>query len=253
VLLQLSVCGNTEEVNSTLMVYCTASSSAITLHRELLEAIDWKLKDDEVTCEDTIWPTVSKTTPSRKRLVSVQTGQVSPTKGGRAVSISSMESSDEPTDPYKAYWSSLKAKNTAPNLFTMDNYDLSVLPANWAVITINVTEDRTTMFVSRHQRDHPPLVFCLPLDRQGRREGDSEEDLFTFDAARAELSEIIKLSDQGAREAKDVHDVEGKKAWWEMRHLLDKRMEELVANMEFVWLGAFKVRFHYAEIREAPG
>jgi separase len=151
----------------------------------------------------------------------------------------------EPEDPYRAYWNALKTKYATTNLLTSYSLDLSPLPPNWAVITINVTEDRTTMFISRHQRDHQPLIFCLPLDRQGRREGDADDDLFTFDAGCAEMNDIVAQSDAGARGAKNIVELQDKIAWWDLRFALDKRMEELVANMEFVWLGAFKVRSFY--------
>jgi separase len=109
------------------------------------------------------------------------------------------------------------------------------------VISINVTEDHNTMFISRHQRNHQPLVFCLPLDRQGRREGEDEADLFTFDTAAHEMEDIIRSSNESARNAKSVETREQKVAWWEERYGLDKRMEEMLLNMEFVWLGPFKV------------
>lgn len=107
------------------------------------------------------------------------------------------------------------------------------------MITINVSDDRNTMFISRHQNGHEPIVFCLPLDRQGRREGD--DDIWTFDAAIGELETIVKASNEGARRAKHITTSEGKSEWWAERRALDKRMEELCVNLEFVWLGAFKV------------
>lgn len=109
------------------------------------------------------------------------------------------------------------------------------------VISINVTTDKTTMFVSRHQADHEPIVFCLPLDRQGKREGEAEDELFTFDAAVKQLQGIIDESNDGARNAKNVDTREKREQWWAKRYELDKRMQELVGTMEFCWLGAFKV------------
>jgi hypothetical protein len=126
-------------------------------------------------------------------------------------------------------------------LHTTEPLNLSSVPPDWAVISINVTEDHNTMFISRHQRNHQPLVFCLPLDRQGRREGEDEADLFTFDTAAHEMEDIIRSSNDSARNAKNVETREQKAAWWEERYGLDKRMEEMLLNMEFVWLGPFKV------------
>ena len=59
-----------------------------------------------------------------------------------------------------------------------------------------------------------------------------------------ELREIIRQSDQGTREAANVNkdDRKERAAWWANRSALDKRLKELLENIEFCWLGAFKVR-----------
>lgn len=95
------------------------------------------------------------------------------------------------------------------------------------------------MFLSRHQRDHPPLVLCLPLDRTGERE--SEENELPFQAALDELQEIVRESDDQAQAAKHISDSEAKQEWWAFRTALDERMGELLASMEKNWLGSFKV------------
>jgi len=143
------------------------------------------------------------------------------------------------TEGLRAYWQSLEKKYSQNVLLSPQ--DISSLPPNWVVISINVTTDKTTMFVSRHQADHEPIVFCLPLDRQGKREGEAEDELFTFDAAVKQLQGIIDESNDGARNAKNVDTREKREQWWAKRYELDKRMQELVGTMEFCWLGAFKV------------
>jgi separase len=113
------------------------------------------------------------------------------------------------------------------------------LPSDFAVVSITVSDDHATMFVSRQQSGREPLVYCLPLDRQSRRDGD---DAFTLEAATAELSDIIQSSDASARAARGITSREGKSDWWAARRDLDKRLGELLATIEFCWLGAFKVR-----------
>lgn len=115
------------------------------------------------------------------------------------------------------------------------------MPEEWAVVSISVSEDRKTMFVSRHQRDKQPLLFCLPLDRQARREGEDDEDTYSLEMAKEELDDIIHTCRETATEARHITDPEGKAEWWDRRHALDKRLEELCANMENCWMGAFKV------------
>lgn len=64
-----------------------------------------------------------------------------------------------------------------------------------------------------------------------------------FDGAVRELREIIRLSDEGARGAMAAAEG-GKEArirWWAERVELDKRMKLLLEDIEFCWLGAFKV------------
>ena len=139
------------------------------------------------------------------------------------------------------HWKSVKQKHATYTSPGCQEFDLSPLPADWAIISINVTVDHKTMFISRHQKGYDPLVFCLPLDRQGRREGENEEDLFSFDVAVSEMKEIVEGSDKTARNAKHITSSEGKAEWWVTRRSLDKRLEELLLNLEFVWLGPFKV------------
>ena len=141
----------------------------------------------------------------------------------------------------RTYWQSVKEKYSSNSYLTENVFNLDLLPPEWTVISINVTEDRNTMFISRHQHDHDPLVFTLPLDRQGRREGEAEEDLFTFDAATQQLQQIVDESNETARVTKNIVERQGKLDWWAKRYELDKRLQELLANMEFCWLGAFKV------------
>ncbi|WRT66903.1 uncharacterized protein IL334_003868 [Kwoniella shivajii] len=203
-----------------------ASSSSITLHRELLEAIESKFVDAaSVSLE---WHSFSCPTAETKM------------DGDDSIEICT-EDLDDHNGKLRSYWEMVKAKYLSNPLLPVDSSSLNSLPTEWAVISINVTDDHNTMFISRHQRNHQPIVFCLPLDRQSRREG--EDDLWTFDSALAELEGIIKSSDEGARAAKTLTEREDKLAWWENRFALDRKLKELCEGIEFVWLGAFKTIF----------
>lgn len=194
---------------TTVSAACTlASVSTITLHRELLGAIDSKYADPEA--DDMDWP-----------------------------SLDSALAASEPVDALQAYWADVRAKHCDLDLIRSD-YDLSSLPANWAVVSITVTDDRNTMLVTRHQNGHEPIVFCIPLDRQGRREGEDEDELFSFDAGVAEMRAIIAGNDASIKSIKDRVSMDDRKAWWKERHDLDTRLSELLATIEFCWLGAFK-------------
>lgn len=216
------------------MLLLVASSSAITLQRELLEAIAGKFS--EIDHNDLKWPSLESriSTPARRN-----SGAGSPLPGRSVAMLGNIGSDSDDEPSLRTYWDTVKAKHASGDCISGELPNLDILPSEWAVVSISVTDDRNTMLVSRHQKDHDPLVFCLPLDRQGRRDG--EEDLFTFDAAVTELGDIISSSDEAARAATSVQGSEGKAAWWANRKALDKRMEELLSNLEFCWLGAFKV------------
>lgn len=159
-----------------------------------------------------------------------------------AVSTRSVsESGSEDDSVVSTYWRSVAHRHkTLTSSTVYDHLDLDRLPPNWVVIHVNVTEDRNTMLVTRHQAGNQPIIFCLPLDRQGKRE-EEEEGSLTFDAAVAELREIIQEANDATRAGKDVVTKEDKQEWWHQRYALDARMGELLSSIEFCWFGAFKV------------
>ena len=142
----------------------------------------------------------------------------------------------------KAYWESVRARYQSQILDAahLSKAAADQLPENWTVVNISITEDKSTMFVTRQRAATEPLIFCLPL--KGRRESDEDEHL-TFEDAMTELRTIVELSDEGTRQASNVKgdDMQARAAWWAERSALDKRMQELLENIEFCWLGAFKV------------
>lgn len=204
----------------------------MTLHREMLEAIEGKFPD--ISGEDTAWPPLDGSGEPRVKR-SKPAGQ-------------SEGDDDEDEDDDLAgeaalvdYWNEVRERYSTNDHLSPERsaYDLSILPKNWAVVSVSVTDDRNTMFISRHQNGHDPIVFCLPLDRQSNR--DSDIDPFTFDMGMSELRDIIAASDTCSREAKMMLTNEQKKEWWATKRTLDERMKALIDNVEFCWLGAFKV------------
>lgn len=128
-----------------------------------------------------------------------------------------------------------------PTSYPPPPVDLSALQPSWAVVSLSVSDDLATLFITRHQRNVSPVVLCLPFDRQGRRDIDEVEGAFGFGVARDEMEEIVRVSDETARKAKGIKTAEGKAEWWETRYALDRRLGELLGMMEGTWLGAFKV------------
>lgn len=149
------------------------------------------------------------------------------------------EDEDDDHSRLKRHWTSIRSRHASESLVP-GPIDLSPLPPTWAVVSITVTDDHNTLFITRHQNGHEAVVFCVPLDRQGRRENEEEEDIFTFDRAKAELQDIICQNDESGRVAKTVVTQEAKTAWWQARIDLDQRLGQLLQSIEQVWLGAFK-------------
>jgi separase len=140
------------------------------------------------------------------------------------------------------YWEFIRSKyqQLPLDLASLSHSKVDMLPSNWTVVHIYLTEDQNTMFVSRQRANQQPLVFSLPL--KGRRETEEDEHL-TFQDAIAELREIVRMSNEGTKSAINVkgQDQRARAAWWADRTALDTRLKELLENIEFCWFGAFKV------------
>ncbi|KAH8987879.1 peptidase family C50-domain-containing protein [Lactarius akahatsu] len=221
--------------DSALLVANLIDSSAnVTLKREMVDVIAHKLPSK--TRDDLHWPLL---TTDDEPLVN--------SRSRKSGSPSSLFDDDDDRDVQSddlllsSYWEYIREKyQQLP--FSSSNLTQSKvddLPANWTVVHIYVTEDQNTMFVCRQRAGQQPLVFSLPL--KGRRETEDDEHL-TFEDATAELREIIRLSDEGTKNAINVkgQDRSARAAWWAERMALDKRLKELLDSIEFCWFGAFK-------------
>lgn len=210
------------------------ASSAITLHREMLEAIPHKFAD--VNADDLQWPIM--TTDGSPLAADLRQRNPSGT------SIPCSFDSDD-NDAQRSYWSALEKKYTCLVLSPSSLLQATPkLPRNWTVIHITLTPDKSSMLISRlHTPSSQPLLFCVPL--RGRRDtDDNDESRLMLEDALNELREIVRLSDEGTRRAAHVKsdDLQARAGWWAERAALDQRLQALLENIEFCWLGAFKVR-----------
>ena len=201
----------------------------------MLEVISYKLPSRNR--DDLRWPLLPVDGPrldtSSRRM-----------NGGELSPINSNDDNDEQSEDslLAEYWEfiRLKYQQLPLDLASLAHSKVDILPANWTVVHIYLTEDQNTMFVCRQRANQRPLIFSLPL--KGRRETEEDEHL-TFQDAIAELREIVRLSDEGTRSAISVkgQDQRARAAWWADRAALDKRLKELLESIEFCWFGAFKV------------
>lgn len=220
----------------------TDVASAITLHREILEAIQHKFFDFR-SLDDLEWPLV---TPEGKPLPRV------PMKHARSIFDTSDDDDEDSIEKnLKHYWDHIRQKYKSQSY---DTESLSLrttgpLPPNWTVAHINVTSDKNTLFISRQRggAESLPLIFYVPL--KGRRDngaGDEDDNHLKLEDALDELREIIRLSDEGTRAAIHINteDDLARVNWWKERRDLDRRLKELLDNIEFCWLGAFKASLY---------
>ncbi|KAF8831565.1 hypothetical protein HHX47_DHR1000449 [Lentinula edodes] len=201
------------------------ASSSLTLRSEMLEAIVNKFPLIP-RHEELAWPKLSDSGV--------------PLLNEAKTALNDSDELDEIS--LRDYWESVRKRHQSysMNEETFASSMVSELPRHWTVVHISVTEDKNTMFISRQRGgcQAEPLVFCIPL--KGRREDAADEHL-TFEDALKEMNEIVASSNETTKIAASIrHDPAARSKWWKERGALDTRLRELLENIEFCWLGAFK-------------
>lgn len=219
--------------------------ASVTLDRELLEAIERKLKPN-MAREETFFAF-----EKAKSLMIPRNGK---SRSHLALDelVSDEEDEDEELDQKiiaeKKYWRSVKQRrldlNSEKNGLSLCCTPDLELPSNWTVISISLIKEQSTLMLSRQGGgDRDPVLFSLPLSRQSKREGDDEEDEFTFEKALEELNDVVESCNNVVSLAKDLEGLDARKVWWTDRRALDTRLGELLGAIETRWLGAFKSIF----------
>ncbi|PWN41315.1 hypothetical protein IE81DRAFT_303858 [Ceraceosorus guamensis] len=246
----------------------TNAASAVTLGRELMEAIEMKLKRQV--------PMVGANSPEWLRFAGPSAAQRAPRtrpalRAGRAAALMDEDdhqasSSDDESDSevqaainpsrknvltdqqLQSYWESVKHRHAtcAAQIVKADAATRIDLPPHWTVITINLSHDGSSLVVSRQrgpaaQAHANDVAFRLPIDRHGRREGEEEE--LSMAAALAELKDVVDTSNRATQGAKNLQGVDARRQWWQNRMQLDIRIKDLVEAIEQRWLGPFKSIF----------
>jgi hypothetical protein len=211
---------------SLILYIILDKSCALTLHREMLELLDAQQFGKS---EELLWPAAN----SDLRSLSSTPAAVQEVTSFNEFVLCEEESTDK--SPAAQHFDCFMKMDTSTGEALS-----RALPDGWSVVTINLTEDENTLFISRQQSNREPIVFAVSLNRQNKKEEDDEEE-FTFQAATSELRDIIQTSDDTAKNAKNIDTREGRIEWWNTRKSLDKRLETLLQEIEYSWLGAFKV------------
>ena len=130
------------------------------------------------------------------------------------------------------------------NMNTVQDFQkeyIDILPGSWTAVSLCLSDDSRDLYIARHRCGQQPLVLKLPFARH-KPEG-SEDDAFDFSQGRAELQEILDLSNYTCHNPGNI-DVKGAKTkWWTERESLDRRLHELLINIENIWFGGFKAVF----------
>lgn len=211
------------------------SGSAITLDRELLDAIESKIeRKDHVEQKPKLQPRASKAAlPRHSR------------NSARLLDSDGDDSDDnEDGDAQGKTKSDLDAW-LAVRQRRLDDVKMGQdLPEGYTVVSIALSRERNSVLITRREGSKEgtpqpsPLVFMLPLDRQSRRDGEDES--LNVDDALGELRSIVEESNTATHSAQQLDGAAARKDWWMQRRALDTRLKELVGAIEATWLGIFK-------------
>ncbi|KAH0280959.1 hypothetical protein KCU91_g670, partial [Aureobasidium melanogenum] len=119
---------------------------------------------------------------------------------------------------------------------------IDIIPNSWTAVSVTLSEDQNELYLVRYRANHAPFLLRLPMTRNKMQdiEDDEESPTFDFESGKAELQEIIELSNYSCSKPPQSMTQEAKQSWWDEREALDLRMQELIVNIENIWLGGFK-------------
>ncbi|KAK1811880.1 separin protein [Friedmanniomyces endolithicus] len=118
---------------------------------------------------------------------------------------------------------------------------VDILPMTWAAVSLCLNDDCSELYVARYRSGQSPLILRLPFSRH-KPEGDDEE-AFDYHSGKAELQDIIQVSNYSCHHSGGVEGKGAKSNWWTEREALDRRLHELLVNIENIWFGGFKAVF----------
>ena len=141
-------------------------------------------------------------------------------------------------------WSAYVDKGTVTAAITAQEFQaqyIDIIPQPWTVVSLTLDEHAKELHIVRYRSDQSPLILRLPFSRHHSEDTEGESEVFDYNQGKTELQEIIELSNHSCHSSRDfgTQDAMAKK-WWAERRSLDKRLHELLVNIENIWLGGFK-------------
>ncbi|RMY70827.1 hypothetical protein D0863_05550 [Hortaea werneckii] len=123
---------------------------------------------------------------------------------------------------------------------TFQEQYIDVLPKPWTCVSVSLNHDCSELYVARYRAGQSPLIVRLPFSRRSPEDDDDDEEDFDYHRGKAELQDIIEASNYTCHNTNGGEAKAAKRNWWSEREALDKRLHELLINMENIWFGGFK-------------
>jgi separase len=148
---------------------------------------------------------------------------------------------EQKTAPFE--WPAMTATTSNPptpqlTASTFQEEYINTLPAPWTTVSLSLDSTCTSLYVARYRAHHAPFIVRLPFSRH--QDEDLGNEAFDHAAGKEELADIIQLSNTSCHNNGDLSAKGAKSNWWSEREALDRRLQELLINMEDMWFGGFK-------------
>jgi separase len=143
------------------------------------------------------------------------------------------------TTPFE--WPTMAAtQNDSPQLSAADFQEqyINTIPKPWTAVSLALDDSCTSLYVARYRADQTPFIVRLPFSRH--QDEELGDEAFDYAAGKEELQDIIQLSNTSCHNNGDLSAKGAKSNWWSEREALDRRLQELLINMEDMWFGGFK-------------
>ena len=118
---------------------------------------------------------------------------------------------------------------------------IDIMPKTWTAVSLCLSDDCSELHIARYRSSQSPFILRLPFSRH-KPEG-ADEEAFDYHKGKAELQEIIGLSNYSCHNNSSLEVKGAKTKWWSERETLDRRLHELLINVENIWFGGFKAVF----------
>ncbi|KAK0931735.1 separin protein [Friedmanniomyces endolithicus] len=145
-----------------------------------------------------------------------------------------------PEAPSPFTWPTSEQASAPPAITAQDFQQqyVDILPMTWTAVSLCLNDDGSELYVARYRSGQSPLILRLPFSRH-KPEGDDEE-AFDYHSGKAELQDIIQVSNYSCHNSGGMDGKGAKSNWWAEREALDRRLHELLVNIENIWFGGFK-------------